>query len=298
MDHLGFIGVGRMGGPMARRLLADGYKLTVYDASPAAVKALAEAGAAAAGSVAELAQAVETVLVSLPTPAIVEEVAAALADSGGRVRTFVDLSTTGPRVAASVAERLAAKGIAAVDCPVSGGINGAVKGTLAVMVACDRSLFQRLQPVVENFGKVFFIGEKPGMGQTMKLINNLLSAAGMAIACEGVVMGTKAGLDPATMIDVINAGSGMNTATRDKFPKSILPRTFDFGFAMGLMYKDVKLCLEEADALGVPMWVANSVRELWAVANTIQGPDADFTAVIKCVEKWADVEVKPKRQGG
>jgi len=87
----------------------------------------------------------------------------------------------------------------------------------------------------------------------------------------------------------------MNTATRDKFPKSILPRTFDFGFAMGLMYKDVKLCLEEADALGVPMWVANSVRELWAVANTRLGPDADFTAVIKCVEQWADVEIKPSR---
>jgi 3-hydroxyisobutyrate dehydrogenase-like beta-hydroxyacid dehydrogenase len=298
MDHLGFIGVGRMGGPMAKRLLADGYKLTVYDASPAAMKPLVEAGAIAANSIAEVAQAVETVLVSLPTPAIVQEVAlgpSGIAAAGGKVKSFVDLSTTGPRVAAAIAEGLAAKDIAAVDCPVSGGINGAVKGTLAVMVACDRNLFQRLQPVVENFGKVFFIGEKPGMGQTMKLINNLLSAAGMAIACEGVVMGAKAGLDPTTMIDVINAGSGMNTATRDKFPKSILPRTFDFGFAMGLMYKDVKLCLEEADALGVPMWVANSVREMWAVANTQLGPDADFTAVIKCVEKWADVEIKPKR---
>jgi 3-hydroxyisobutyrate dehydrogenase-like beta-hydroxyacid dehydrogenase len=298
MDRLGFIGVGRMGGPMARRLLADGYKLTVYDSSPAALKPLVKAGADAAGSIAEVAEAAETVLVSLPTPAIVEEVAGALAAAGGKVKNFVDLSTTGPRVAQKVAELLARKGIEAVDCPVSGGINGAVKGTLAVMVACDRHLFQRLQPVVENFGKVFFIGEKPGMGQTMKLINNLLSAAGMAIACEGVVMGAKAGLDPATMIDVINAGSGMNTATRDKFPKSILPRTFDFGFAMGLMYKDVKLCLEEADAMGMPMWVANSVREMWAIGNAQLGPDADFTQIIQCVEKWAGVEVPAKRRGG
>jgi 3-hydroxyisobutyrate dehydrogenase-like beta-hydroxyacid dehydrogenase len=296
-ERLGFVGVGRMGGPMARRLIAAGYDVTVYDRSEAALRPLVEAGAKAARSVAEVASAADTVLVSLPTPDIVREVALGPEGivAGNQVRTLIDLSTTGPRVAAAVAAGLKDREIAWVDAPVSGGVNGAVKGTLAVMVSCERRLFVRLEPVLKNIGKVFFIGEQPGMGQTMKLINNMLSAAAMAVSCEGIVMGAKAGLDPAVMIDVINAGSGMNTATRDKFPKSILPRTFDFGFATGLMYKDVKLCMEEADALGVPMWVANAARQLWSVANAQLGPDTDFTSVIKCVEQWAGIEVPAKK---
>jgi 3-hydroxyisobutyrate dehydrogenase-like beta-hydroxyacid dehydrogenase len=296
-ERLGFVGVGRMGGPMAKRLIAAGYDVTVYDRSEAALRPLVEAGAKAARSVAEVASAAETVLVSLPTPDIVREVALGPDGivAGNQVRTLIDLSTTGPRVAAAVAAGLKDREIAWVDAPVSGGVNGAVKGTLAVMVSCERRLFVRLEPVLKNIGKVFFIGEQPGMGQTMKLINNMLSAAAMAVSCEGIVMGAKAGLDPAVMIDVINAGSGMNTATRDKFPKSILPRTFDFGFATGLMYKDVKLCMDEADALGVPMWVANAARQVWSVANTQLGADSDFTSVIKCVEQWAGIEVPAKK---
>jgi 3-hydroxyisobutyrate dehydrogenase-like beta-hydroxyacid dehydrogenase len=296
-DRLGFIGVGRMGGPMARRLIEAGYALTLFDTSEAALKPLVERGAEAAASPEAVASAAETVLVSLPTPDIVRQVALGPGGvaSGTRVKTFIDLSTTGPRMAATIASSFAERGIAAVDAPVSGGVGGAVKGTLAVMVACERGLFQRLTPVLETFGKVFFIGEKPGMGQTMKLVNNLLSAAAMAVSSEAVVMGVKAGLDPTTMIDVINAGSGMNTATRDKFPRAILPRSFDYGFATGLMYKDVKLCLEEADALGAPMWISSAVRQLWSVANAQLGPETDFTTVIQLLEKWAGVEVKGRR---
>ena len=293
-EHLGFIGVGRMGGPMAGRLIDAGHRLTIFDTNAAAVAPLAVRGAKAAGSVREVADAVETVLVSLPTPDIVRAVA--LGESGigagGRVKTFIDLSTTGPRVAADIAEGLGKKGIAAVDSPVSGGVAGAEKGTLAVMAACPHPLFERLEPVLRVFGKVFYIGAKPGMGQTMKLANNLLSAAAMAISCEAVVMGVKAGLDPQTMIDVINAGSGRNTATQDKFPRAILTRSFDYGFATGLMYKDVRLCLEEAEALQVPMWVGSAVRQLWQFANAANGPASDFTNIIRCIEDWAGVEVK------
>src|SRR5438309_10206442 len=120
------------------------------------------------------------------------------------------------------------------------------------MAACSSPLFETFEPLLKVFGRVFYIGERPGMGQTMKLANNLLSATAMAISCEAMVMGVKAGLDPKVMVDVINAGSGRNSATQEKFPRSILPRTFDYGFATGLMYKDVKLCLEEAQALDVP----------------------------------------------
>jgi 3-hydroxyisobutyrate dehydrogenase-like beta-hydroxyacid dehydrogenase len=106
-------------------------------------------------------------------------------------------------------------------------------------------------------------------------------------------MGVKAGLDPRVMIEVINAGSGRNSATQDKFPKSILPRKFDFGFTNALMHKDVKLCVEEAEAMGVPMWVGSAVRQLWAYTASRMGPDSDFTTIVKSIEEWAGVEVKP-----
>jgi 3-hydroxyisobutyrate dehydrogenase-like beta-hydroxyacid dehydrogenase len=295
-EHLGFIGVGRMGGPMAGRLLDAGHKLTIFDANQAAMAPLVGRGAVAAGSARELAAAVEAVIVSLPTPDIVRDVALGEDGiaSGTRVKIVIDLSTTGPRMTQAVAAGLKAKDIALIDSPVSGGVSGAQKGTLAVMAACERPLFERFEPVLKVFGKVFYIGARPGMGQTMKLANNLLSATAMAISSEAIVMGVKAGLDPQVMVDVINSGSGRNTATQDKFPRSVLPRSFDYGFATGLMYKDVKLCLEEAEALGVQMWVGAAVRQIWQFANAELGPASDFTAIVQCIEEWAGVEVKAR----
>jgi 3-hydroxyisobutyrate dehydrogenase-like beta-hydroxyacid dehydrogenase len=299
VKHVGFIGLGRMGQPMASNLIKAGYQLSVYDISKEAVAAMAAKGARVAASPSALASMVDTVLLSLPTPAIVREVTLGAngVSSGSKVKTVLDLSTTGATVAREIAEALAKKGITAVDSPVSGGVTGAVKGTLAVMVACARPLYTELEPMLKSIGKVFHIGERPGMGQTMKLCNNLLSATAVAATSEAVVFGVKAGLDPKIMIDVINSGSGRNTATEDKFPKAILPRTFDFGFAMGLMYKDVKLCLEEAEAAGAQMWVANAVRQLWQLANHEVGPDKDFTELIRVLERWAEVEVKPGTPG-
>ncbi|MGA2129668.1 MAG: NAD(P)-dependent oxidoreductase, partial [Xanthobacteraceae bacterium] len=253
-------------------------------------------GARRAASPAEVAAVAETVLVSLPTPDVVQMVALSAAGiiAGSKVKTFVDLSTTGPRVAVEVAKNLAAKGITAVDAPVSGGPAGAEKGTLAVMVACPRKLADELRPVLDVIGKVFWIGEKPGMGQTMKLVNNLLSASALAITSEAMVLGCKAGLDPAVMLDVINAGSGRNTATEDKFPRCVLPRRFDFGFATELLLKDVRLCLEEGEALGVPMIVGNAVKQLLAITKAGQGPGSDITQVVRTVEQWAGAKVESK----
>jgi len=293
-EHFGFVGVGRMGGPMAGRLIDAGHTLTVFDVNEAAVAPLVARGAAVAASPRALADSAPCVFASLPTPDIVRAVADALA-GGGRMKTFIDLSTTGPRVAAAVAGMLGEKGVAVVDAPVSGGVAGARKGTLAVMAACPRPLYERFAPVLATFGKVFHVGERPGMGQVMKLANNLLSATAMAITSEAVVMGVKAGLDPRTMMEVINSGSGRNTATETKFPDAVLPRKFDFGFATGLMYKDVKLCLEEAEAQQVPMWVGSAVRQLWQYANGKLGPDADFTRIVECIEDWAGIEVGGNR---
>jgi len=293
-EHFGFVGVGNMGGPMASRLLDAGYRLTIFDVNEAAMKPLLARGATRAASAREVASAAEVVFVSLPTPDIIRAVALGpdgLA-SGNRIKTYIDLSTTGPRMAAEVAEALAQRDVATIDSPVSGGVGGAKAGTLAVMAACTPELFARFEPALKTFGRVFHVGTKPGLGQTMKLANNMASAAAMAISSEVIVMGVKAGLDAKTMVDVINAGSGRNTATQDKFPRAILTRSFDYGFATGLMYKDVKLCAEEATGLGVPMIVGEAVNRVWRQANEENGPTSDFTRIVQCIEKRVGVEVK------
>ena len=236
-------------------------------------------------------------MVSLPMPAVVQEVTLGERGvvAGSRVRLFVDLSTTGPRVAKAVAAGLAERGVIAIDAPVSGGIAGAVKGTLAVMTSGPKPECDMLRPILEAIGKVFYIGPEPGMGQMMKLINNLLSATATAASSEAIVLGVKAGLDPRLMIDVINAGSGRNTATEDKFTRAIFPRSFDFGFALGLMTKDVKLCIDEAEALGVPMWIGSAVKQLWQYGLSQGGPDQDITALITHLEKWSSVTVGGKQ---
>src|SRR5213078_528646 len=167
----------------------------------------------------------------------------------------------------------------------------------AVMVSGPRADFEMVKHALSVIGKVFFIGEKPGAGQTMKLANNYLSATAMVATSEAVVMGVKAGLDPKVMIDVINAGSGLNTASRDKFPRSVLPRSFDFGFATGLMVKDVRLCLDEMRSLGLSMEVAEAVGRLWEVVIKEMGPDSDFTSAIKPIEKTAGVVVGEAKGG-
>ena len=296
--RLGFVGVGRMGGRMARRLIAAGYALTIFDTSDEAVQPLVELGARRGDSPAAVASEAETVLASLPTPPVVQAVALGPKGivEGTRVKTFIDVSTTGSTYAKRVAEGLAAKGIVAVDAPVSGGIAGAERGTVAVMVSCDDATFAAVKPPLEVIGKVFHVGRRPGQGQTMKLMNNLLSAAAMAITSEAVVMGVKAGLDAKQIIDVLNAGSGRNSATQDKFPRCVLPRKFDFGFSTDLLYKDVRLCLEEGERLDVPMMVGNAVRQLIGISKAAKGPGSDITEIVQTVEQWAGVEVKSSRQ--
>jgi 3-hydroxyisobutyrate dehydrogenase-like beta-hydroxyacid dehydrogenase len=292
--NIGFIGVGRMGGRLARRLLDAGYSLTVFDTSDAVIRPFVERGATAVQSPAAVASASEIVITCLPTPAVVHKVALGPAGliEGSRVKIFIDMSTTGATYAKKIAEGLSAKGIKSVDAPISGGLVGAEKGTLAVMVSGEEALLPRLKPIMEVFGTMYVLGHEPGMGQTMKLLNNLLSATAMAIASEAVVMGVKAGLDARQVCEVISAGTGRNSATADKIPRCVIPRAFNTGFSIALLNKDVRLCLEEADALGVPMVVGNAVRQLLAITQASEGPDADMTEVIRPLEKWTGVEVK------
>jgi 3-hydroxyisobutyrate dehydrogenase-like beta-hydroxyacid dehydrogenase len=291
---IGFIGLGRMGLPMARRLIEADSTLVVHDVRREAVDQLVALGAQAATSPKDVADRAETVLASLPSLDISLQVATGKDGviEGSRVRRLVDLSTTGSTMAVRIHDLLAKKNIVQVDSPVSGGVGGAEKGTLAVMVSGPRADFDIVKPLLDVLGKVFFIGEKPGAGQTMKLANNYLSATAIVATSEAVVMGVKAGLDPSVMIDVINSGTGLNTASRDKFPRAVLPRSFDFGFATGLMVKDVRLCLEEMKTMGLSMEVAEAVGRLWETVIREQGAESDFTAAIKSIEKPAGVEVR------
>ena len=294
--QIGFIGLGNMGFPMARRLIEARHHLVVFDQRKQTMDKLVALGAQAASSPKDVADRVETVMASLPSLQASLDVATGNDGviEGKRVRRFVDLSTVGSHMAVRIHDLLAKRNLVQLDSPVSGGVGGAEKGTLAVMVSGPRDDFEAVRGALDVIGKVFFIGEKPGSAQTMKLANNLLSATAVVATSEAVVMGVKAGLDPAVMIDVINAGSGMNTASRDKFPRSILPRTFDFGFATGLMVKDVRLCLEEAKSLGLSMEVAEAVGRLWEVVIREMGAESDFTSAIKPIEEAAGVVVGGK----
>jgi len=293
---IGFIGLGNMGQPMARRLIAAGHKLIVYDTRNDAVAPLVAMGAQVASSPADVADRVETVMASLPSLQISEKVALGEGGviEGKRIKRFIDLSTTGATVAARIAAGLARKNIVQIDCPVSGGVGGASKGTLAVMVSGPKAEIDLVKDVLAVFGKVFVIGEQAGMAQTMKLANNFLSATAMAATSEAVAMGVKAGLDPTVMIDVINAGSGRTTASDGKFPQAILPRTFNYGFATALMLKDVRLCVEQAKSLNVPNSVMSAVLDQWETTNKEFGGDSDFTAIVKMVEQRAGVIVGKK----
>jgi len=291
----GFVGVGRMGGPMASRLLDAGYRLCIHDLSDDATKALVARGAQLAASPAEVASVADIVFISLPTPDVVRQVV--LGSNGGivngaSVRLVVDLSTTGPGVATEVAAGLAERRIGWVDAPVSGGVTGARAGTLAIMVSCPTPTLQAVEPLLKVFGRPFHAGEKPGLAQTAKLANNLLAATALVATSEAMAMGVKAGLDARVLVDIINASSGRNSASQDKFPRAILPGTFDFGFTTGLSYKDVRLCIEEAEALGVPMVVGAAVRQMLAVTKARFGADSDFTHIAKVLEEWAGVEIR------
>ena len=292
---IGFVGLGRMGAPMAGRFIDAGHRVVVHDIDVRARDALAAKGAVPAATPQAVADAAGIVFTSLPSPAIVIDTVLGERGliHGTRLDIVVDLSTSGPAAAVQLAAALSARGLHSIEAPVSGGIKGAREGTLALMVAGPEAAWRRVAPLIAILGKAFFMGESPGAGQTMKLVNNLLGACAIAITAEGMTVGIKAGLDPARMIEVLNVSSGRSSATLDKWPRAVLPRTFDFGFAAGLCLKDVRLCVDEAQTLGVPLAVGAAVRALLERTVATLGADADFTAMTKIVE--ADAGLDPER---
>ena len=295
VEKIAFIGVGRMGSGMVARLIAAGHELTIYDPVASALAPAAALGARVANSAADAAAVSTVVMISVPGPADARDTARLIADSP-KVKVFVDLSTSGPAAAQAIAALLAPRGITAIDAPVSGGVKGAADGKLAIMASGPAPAMERVRPLLEVLGKVYWLGGKPGLGQTVKLANNLMSAASLAIAAEALAMGVKAGVDPAAMLEVLNASSGRNSATQDKIPRHVLNRRFDFGFSNALSFKDVRLCLDEAEALGVPMVVGAAVRQMLSITQQMHGAAADCTDLVRVVEQWAGCQIGGKQE--
>ena len=286
---VGFVGVGVMGRPMSQRLIEAGYDVLVHHRDAAAMATLQALGARPADSARAVADEAVIVFTSLPSPAVFRQVAVG-ADGlihGQAIRTLVDLSTVGSIAEREVAATLLERGIDTVDAPVSGGAAGAKKGTLAVMAAGKPAAVEEARPMFEIFGKLIVVGDAPGQAQLLKLLNNMLSSTAFAVTAEAYVAGIRGGLDPEVMMNVFNAGSGRNGATADKFPKYVLPRSFDFGFPISSVCKDIGLAVDECQSLGVPMWIGGQSRQLWLSASLQEGANLDMTALVTFVERWS-----------
>lgn len=287
---IGLIGLGNIGVHFGTRLLAAGHELLVHDRNDAMQQRLVAKGATGVGSAREMADRTDTVLLCLPMPKIVADVAAEVAQ-GSAVRIVLDLSTTGPSVTREVEGLLKARGIALVGAPVSGGTVAAEKGTLAVMPAGPEATYKTVEPLLRVLGKnIFYLGADPTLGQTMKIINNTLYATSMVASCEALVYGVKAGLDSRTMLDVINVSSGRSFATLERIPQCVLDRSFPVRFTTELLHKDIKMCIDEAEKLGVPMLVSPAARQFLAFAITQGDAQQDNVFPIRHFEEWAGVQ--------
>lgn len=297
---LGFIGAGSMGGPVAANLVKRGHRVYVHDTDHAALERAVRAGAQPADSAAALASVTPIVFLCLPTLDALREVA--LGQNGlcgaGAVKTCVNLSTGGPAVVREIAQALDTAGVTLLDCPITGGALAAREGTLAVTVSGARTAFEELKPLLDQIAAhVFYVGAEPGQAQLLKLLNNMLSFAAFVASCEAFALGVKAGLDADAMVEVINAGTGRNSATTHKFPNNILPRTFDYGAKLAISYKDITLFLEEAERFGVPLWLAPVIKQVIGFAVTQDGDRNDVTTLVKHYEKWSGIEIRSRKTG-
>lgn len=296
--RLGFIGLGRMGKPMARNLLKAGFILTVYSRSPAPIQELAAAGARPAHSPREVAAASDSVITMLPDAPDVEAV---LFGPNGLIEAarpgliVIDMSTISPVATRHMATRLGEVGVMMLDAPVSGGTVGAEAGTLSIMVGGDEATFERCRPIFEALGRRITYMGPSGAGQLTKACNQIMTAGIYAVMSEALVLAAKSGLDPARVVEVLSSGAARCWALEVRAPK-VLRRELAPGFKASLQYKDLNIVAEAARALGVPMPVTSVVRELYHAMIVAGDGDLDNSAVITVLERLAGTEVKA--QGG
>jgi 3-hydroxyisobutyrate dehydrogenase len=291
--NIGFVGIGAMGWPMASNLVKAGYQVLVFDARAGEAERFArEAGGKAAASLEALGEASDAVVTMLPTSKIVEAV---LLGSGGVASglragsVVIEMSSGVPRETVAIAKRLADMKVELVDAPVSGGVKKAITGELAIMVGGDEGTVERVKPVLQALGQSVTRSGAVGTGQAMKALNNLVSAGGFLIGVEALLVGRKFGLDPGVMVDILNASTGMNNSTKVKFKQYVLSGSWQSGFALDLMVKDIGIALDMAGNLDVDVPFSKMCRSIWKSAQSDLGPGRDHTEVAKFAAKTAQV---------
>jgi 3-hydroxyisobutyrate dehydrogenase len=294
--QIGFIGIGNMGWPMAACLVRAGYSVHVNDARrEAANNFVQQIGGSAPDSLRQLAGESDVVVTMLPTSSIVQQVL-----SGGDDNVLasmkpgtvvIEMSSGVPSVTQELAERVRALGGHLIDAPVSGGVSRAKTGELAIMVGGDTAVIDRVMPVLSAMGSSVLRTGVVGSGQAMKALNNLVSAGGFLIGIEALLIGQRFGLDPAVMVDVLNAATGMNNSTQKKFKQFVLSRKFDAGFTMGLLAKDLSIALQVGRETATPTPVSALCKELVVAAQTMFGSDADHTEMARLCERLAGEEL-------
>ena len=292
LSRIGFVGLGNMGWPMAH-LLDPHYAVTVLDARAEVAESFAaEHRATATNSLEALAEASDAVITMLPNGDIVREVALGGADGGDLVAgmaagsVLIDMSSSAPLGTRQLAEDLRPHGVAVVDAPVSGGVAGARDGSLSIMVGGEQDEIARCRPVLEHLGRAIYEMGGSGTGHAMKALNNYCSAAGLSAACEALIVGDRMGLDPAQMVDVLNASSGRNAATEGRVAEEILSRNFGAGFTVGLMAKDVGIAAGMAEGLGMEAPILSRTSDLWGAAEELLGGAVGVSEVVKLWEAW------------
>lgn len=286
--RIGFVGIGNMGWPMAANLVKAGFDVAVCDVAPGrAAQFAAEVGGRAAASAAEAARGADCVITIVPTSAQVAEAVAAMGDALAPGALLVDMTSGQPGKTREIAASLARRGVAMVDCPVSGGVPRARTGELAIMAGGADADLDRAEPVLRAMGTSIHRCGPIGAGQAMKALNNLVSAGGFLIGVEALLIGQKFGLDAQKMVDVLNASTGMNNSTQKKFAQYVLSRRFDAGFTLDLMVKDLSIALEVGRETATPTPFAALCREMWASALAALGPGQDHTAMARLSEQLA-----------
>ena len=286
LKRIAFAGIGNMGWPMAANLVKAGFEVTVCDVAPGRAASFAtETGAKAAATPAEAANGADCVVIIVPTSKQVGEAVEAMLPSLKPGMLVIDMTSGQPGRTREIAAMLEGHDVAMIDCPVSGGVPRAKTGQLAIMVGGPAAEIDRAEPVLKAMGTSVYRCGDIGAGQAMKALNNLVSAGGYLIGIEALLIGQRFGLDPTTMVDVLNASSGMNNSTQKKFKEYVLSRRFDAGFGLDLMVKDLSIALEVGRETTTPAPFSALCREMWLAAATTLGPGVDHTAVAKMLEQ-------------
>ncbi len=292
---VGFIGLGHMGGPMCRNIIKGGHEVWVHDLSDAAVQTCVAVGGTAAASVAGAVSGSEVIMTSLPMPKDVEAVALGpdgILENAVAGTIYVDLSTNSPAMMKKIADEMAEKDVIALDGPVSGGVVGAEKATIAIMVGGEKRAFDSCMPIFESFGKTIVHTGELGSGCVAKIVNNMIAFTNMVAAAEGLMMGVAAGMDVAVLNEIVRNSSGNSMSYRG-VAKSALERDFAPGFTVDLAYKDLRLALELADELDMPLLLGPQVHNVMRMARGKDGGGENVTAVLKVYEAIMKQQVGP-----